>query len=71
MKAFQLSDPASAELTDAIRWYEVLACYRLGIILEGTHARAFAGKADPAVGDSLHAVALALFARARARIASA
>ena len=22
MKAFQLSDPASAELTDAIRWYE-------------------------------------------------
>ena len=24
MKPFQLSDPASAELTDAIRWYEQL-----------------------------------------------
>jgi aminoglycoside phosphotransferase (APT) family kinase protein len=56
---------------DAIPWYEVLACYRLGIILEGTHARACAGKADRGVGDSLHAVALALFGRARARIAAA
>ena len=55
---------------DAIAWYEVLACYRLGIILEGTHARACAGQADRSVGDALHAVALALFARARARIAA-
>lgn len=51
----------------AATWYEVLACYRLGIILEGTHARAFAGKAPKDVGDLLHAVTLALFARARRR----
>lgn len=52
----------------AITWYEVLACYRLGIILEGTHARACAGKAPAEVGDLLHQVTLALFARARRRI---
>lgn len=54
----------------AIRWYEVLACFKLGIILEGTHARAAAGLAPKAVGDRLHATTLGLFARARARIAT-
>lgn len=53
----------------AIRWYEVLACFKLGIILEGTHARAFAGKAPVAVGDLLHATTLGLFERAAERIA--
>jgi hypothetical protein len=51
-------------------WYEVLACYKLAIILEGTYARACAGKAERAVGDALHATALALIARASARIAA-
>jgi aminoglycoside phosphotransferase (APT) family kinase protein len=60
----------STRSVDAIAWYEVLACYRLGIILEGTHARACAGQADRAIGDALHATTLALFARATARIAS-
>lgn len=55
----------------AIGWYEVLACFKLGIILEGTHARAFAGKAPVEVGDLLHATTLALFRRARERIAAA
>lgn len=49
----------------AITWYTVLACFKLGIVLEGTHARACAGKADPSVGDLLHGMTLALFARAR------
>ncbi len=48
----------------AIAWYEVLACYKLGIILEGTHARACAGKAPKATGDLLHATTLGLFKRA-------
>jgi aminoglycoside phosphotransferase (APT) family kinase protein len=52
----------------ALDWYAVLAAFKLGIILEGTHARAFAGKAPKATGDFLHAVTLALFKRARARI---
>ena len=45
-------------------WYAVLACYKLGIILEGTHARACAGKAPRETGDLLHAKTVALFERA-------
>ncbi len=52
----------------AIAWYEVMACFKLGIVLEGTHARAFAGKAPKAIGDMLHASTLGLFARAVHRI---
>jgi aminoglycoside phosphotransferase (APT) family kinase protein len=48
----------------AIDWYVVLACFKLGIVLEGTHARACAGKAPQATGDMLHAMTLALFGRA-------
>jgi aminoglycoside phosphotransferase (APT) family kinase protein len=50
--------------TAAIAWYGVLACYKLGIILEGTHARACAGRAPAATGDMLHATTVALFQRA-------
>jgi aminoglycoside phosphotransferase (APT) family kinase protein len=68
--------PATDELTDvyaarsdrdlsALTWYAVLACFKLGIVLEGTHARACAGKASKDVGDLLHATTLGLFARAR------
>jgi aminoglycoside phosphotransferase (APT) family kinase protein len=48
----------------AIDWYTVFACFKCGIILEGTYARACAGKADKGVGDVLHAITLALFAKA-------
>jgi aminoglycoside phosphotransferase (APT) family kinase protein len=47
-----------------MRWYGVLACYKLGIILEGTHARAAAGKAERSTGEALHASTLGLFRRA-------
>ena len=74
--------PVAAELVEryaagstrdlsAIAWYEVLACYKLGIILEGTHARAFAGKAPTGTGNVLHATTVGLFRRALARIGSA
>ena len=56
---------------DAIDWYVVLACYKLGILLEGTHARACAGKAPRKIGDLLHAQTLGLFDKATKRIASA
>jgi aminoglycoside phosphotransferase (APT) family kinase protein len=52
-----------------IGWYEVLACYKLGILLEGTHARASAGQASGDVGDRLHARAVRLFERAGRLIA--
>ena len=45
----------------AIEWYGVLACYKTGIILEGTHARAQAGKAAMEFGELLHATTVALF----------
>jgi aminoglycoside phosphotransferase (APT) family kinase protein len=48
----------------AAAWYGVLACYKTGIILEGTHARAIAGKAAKATGDTLHAITLSLFRKA-------
>jgi aminoglycoside phosphotransferase (APT) family kinase protein len=46
-------------------WYKVLACYKLAILLEGTHARAAAGKADVATGRMLHDQAVFLFRRAQ------
>ena len=54
----------SDRAVDDIDWYHVLAAYRLGIILEGTHARAFAGKAPKEIGDLLHATTVGLFDRA-------
>ncbi len=60
----------STRKLDSVKWYEVLACYKLGIILEGTHARVFAGKAPKETGDLLHAMTLSLFQRATARIES-
>lgn len=45
-------------------WYVVLACYKFGIILEGTYARACAGQAPVETGERLHRSALGLFKRA-------
>ena len=47
-----------------ITWYTVLACFKLGIVIEGTLARACAGKAERGVGDQLHAATVHLFERA-------
>jgi aminoglycoside phosphotransferase (APT) family kinase protein len=56
--------PRTTRDLSAIDWYAVLACYKLGIILEGTHARACAGRAPRATGDRLHASTIGLFQRA-------
>lgn len=47
-----------------VQWYGVLACYKLGIILEGTFARACEGLAPVETGDRLHASTVGLFERA-------
>lgn len=52
-----------------IDWYIVLACYKLGIILEGTHARSCAGATSAETGRSLHDTAIRLMQRALHRIA--
>jgi aminoglycoside phosphotransferase (APT) family kinase protein len=48
----------------AADWYAVLACFKLGIILEGTYARSCAGLAPVDVGRQLHSTAVGLFDRA-------
>ncbi|MEH2492723.1 phosphotransferase [Bradyrhizobium sp. AZCC 2230] len=55
--------------TSNLHWYGVLGCYKLGIILEGTYARACAGAADNATGDRLHTSCIKLFQRAARLIA--
>ncbi|WP_417626512.1 phosphotransferase family protein [Pararhodobacter aggregans] len=49
----------------AVEWYAVFGCYKLGILLEGTHARACAGQAPRDTGDRLHAAACRYLARAQ------
>jgi aminoglycoside phosphotransferase (APT) family kinase protein len=48
----------------ALAWYVVLACYKLGIILEGSWARATAGLSDAEIGGRLHGQAQMLLGRA-------
>lgn len=48
----------------AMDWYRVLACFKLAILLEGTYARACAGKAPRETGMELHARAIRLLRRA-------
>jgi aminoglycoside phosphotransferase (APT) family kinase protein len=50
-------------------WYAVLACYKLAILLEGSFARACAGKAPRDIGDRMHKSAIRLLRKA-ARLAS-
>ena len=45
-------------------WFAVLACFKLGILLEQTFARSLAGKASEATGKMLHQDACKLFDRA-------
>lgn len=52
----------------SIDWYTVLACFKLGIILEGSNARAAAGLAPKEIGDRLHIATVRLFERALATI---
>jgi aminoglycoside phosphotransferase (APT) family kinase protein len=66
--AARYQDVSGRDLT-ALPWFEVLAAYKLGIVLEGTHARACAGLADKATGDYLHAAALSLLEHAGILIA--
>jgi aminoglycoside phosphotransferase (APT) family kinase protein len=50
---------AQRSVADAL-WYAVLASFKLAIVLEGTNARAHAGKAPKPTGDLLHAIAVGL-----------
>jgi aminoglycoside phosphotransferase (APT) family kinase protein len=54
--------------TAHLRWYGVLACHRLGILVEGTFARACNQKAPLQTGLRFHESAIRLFERAQAWI---
>lgn len=54
----------SGRSVDDLPWFHVLACYRLAVLLEGTQARARAGRAPVDTGVLLHARAVALVAQA-------
>ena len=56
---------ASVRDLSAVNWYVVFACFKLAILLEGTYARACAGKADRLIGERLHAKARELLRRGR------
>lgn len=65
--ATELIDRYAATSTrslDHLDWYVVLACFKLGILLEGSHARALSGLAPKEIGDRLHTTATRLFERA-------
>lgn len=47
-----------------LTWFRTLACYRLAILVEGTYARALAGKADMETGRLSHQRAIALLEQA-------
>jgi len=53
----------------AINWYVTLACYKLGVILEGTYARSCVGKAEKDLGNRMHHATVGLFERAARLIA--
>ena len=64
LQSFAQYAKGSVRDLSAVGWYQVLACYRLGIILEGTNARADAGQAPREIGDLLHAHTVSLFEQA-------
>lgn len=64
------ADRSGRDMT-SIAWYAVMACFKLGILLEGTYARSLEGKASRATGDYLWTRARALFERASTLIAEA
>ena len=55
---------------DDMGWYFVLACYKLGILLEGTYARALAGQAPMEMGELLHRYATWLLEKGAQTIAT-
>ena len=53
----------------AADWYTVFGCYKLAVLLEGSHARSLAGKAPLEIGERLHGRARVLVDRGLALIA--
>ncbi len=50
----------AARLNRHLNWYVALACFKLGIVIEGTWSRFLAGQADREAGERLHESARSL-----------
>jgi aminoglycoside phosphotransferase (APT) family kinase protein len=48
----------------SLTWYRVLACFKLGVLLEGTYARSLGGQAPKELGRWMHTRAIRLFRQA-------
>ncbi|GGK59446.1 phosphotransferase family protein [Streptomyces flaveus] len=53
----------------AFRWFEVLACFRLAALLEGSWYAAVEGRRDRETGEAMHGYAQWLWAKARVEMA--
>jgi aminoglycoside phosphotransferase (APT) family kinase protein len=51
---------ADGRRTEHLDWYVAMACFKLGIVIEGTWSRYLAGLADREAGETLHASATKL-----------
>ncbi|HZQ31457.1 MAG TPA: phosphotransferase family protein [Mycobacterium sp.] len=51
---------AGGRRSDHLAWYLAFACFKLGVVIEGTWARYLAGQASREAGEYLHASAVAL-----------
>ncbi|MCG5434333.1 phosphotransferase family protein [Mycobacterium sp. MYCO198283] len=51
---------AGGRTTAHLDWYSALACFKLGVVIEGTWVRYLAGQAPRDAGERLHAAAVAL-----------
>jgi aminoglycoside phosphotransferase (APT) family kinase protein len=51
---------AGGQPTEHLDWYLVLACLKLGVVIEGTWARYLAGRATREAGQRLHDSAVTL-----------
>jgi aminoglycoside phosphotransferase (APT) family kinase protein len=60
---------SSQRSVDHAPWYAAMASFKLAIVLEGTNARAHAGKAPKVTGDLLHELAIGLLDNATVFIA--
>lgn len=48
---------AGGRRTSRLDWYVAMACFKLGIVIEGTWSRYLAGQADAEAGERQHASA--------------
>jgi aminoglycoside phosphotransferase (APT) family kinase protein len=60
LEAYASNSRAAAHRLASLPWFEALACFKLGIVIEGTWSRCLAGQASREAGERLHVSATSL-----------